>query len=111
MRRRDERKRSRDQTKITPQKTQIDPLKKTNHDGRNLSLKPSLSPPRNYTMLIDTSVGAGTMSRNMAGMTHKYSNRKADRNRSIGRLFPDYGIADSNIQTTRRAMDVPREVQ
>ena len=95
MRKRDERQRSRNQSVIAPLQTEIDSFGQSSQGGKITILKPS--PSRNYTKLVDTSVVVGTLSKNMVGMTYKYSSTKADRNRSIGRLFPCYGIADPNV--------------
>jgi len=53
-------------------------------------------PDPTYEKLVDKTALGAMNSRNMIGMTYKYSNEmmhnKLARNRNMSKIFPDYGI-------------------
>lgn len=73
---------------------------------RNSSVQGPPQTSRNYTKLVDTTEKPVTHSRNMVGMTYKYSQKMSDKNRQLSKVFPSYGIAPSNVQSAKRSAEI-----
>ena len=58
---------------------------------------------------MDTSARKELLSRNVAGMTYRFSQKVSDRNRGIAKVFPAYGLADNRVtyQSAMKSQQVP----
>ena len=64
-----------------------------------------------YTRLCDENLAAEARSKNIVGLSHKYSHSinksKGARNLANAKVFPSFGLAGNSFKTTRNMNDVP----